>query len=148
MRICFVCTGNICRSPTAEGILRHLLEEAGLEGIEVESAGTMAYHVGELPDPRTRAAAKRRGVALTSRAQHFQAAHFQKFDLVLALDRTHLTHLERLAAGKKTRAEIRMLAESDVPDPYYSDSAAFDEVYDICLAACTELVKELSARQG
>lgn len=151
MRICFVCTGNICRSPTAEGILRHLLVEAGLEGHEVSSAGTMAYHVGELPDPRTRAAAKRRGLVLQSRAQHFVARHLDEQDLVFALDASHFEHLQKLKGTRSVRAEIRLLRELDplaagdldVPDPYYSDEAAFDLVYEMCLRACRELVRSL-----
>ena len=151
MRVCFVCLGNICRSPTAEGILRHLLKQAGRSDVTVESAGIINHHVGERPDPRTLAAAKRRGVALEARARHFVEAHLDDYDLVFALDETHLARLQEMSAGRPRRAKLRLLRELDplaagernVPDPYYSDTQAFDDVYDMCLRACEALMLTL-----
>src|SRR5690606_33971997 len=101
MRICFVCLGNICRSPTAEGVMRALVEQAGLgRRVVVDSAGTGAWHVGELPDPRSRAAAKKRGYELVHRARKFTAQDFDRFDLVVAMDRDNYSNLQRLARGR------------------------------------------------
>ena len=147
-RICFVCTGNICRSPTAEGVMHGLLAEAALtDRVEVDSAGTGGWHVGDLADPRTRATARRRGVELTHRARQIREADFERFDLLLALDQEHQRDLEALAPPR-ARAEIRLLrsfepgapAGAEVPDPYYGDAAGFEEVYDLCMAACRGLL--------
>src|SRR5215467_3437355 len=98
MRICFVCLGNICRSPTAEGVMRKLVVDAGLDGrVTLDSAGTGGWHIGELPDPRSRAAAARRGYQLEHRARQFKPADFEAFDLVLAMDLDNLGYLQRLA---------------------------------------------------
>src|SRR3954468_471767 len=98
MRICFVCLGNICRSPTAEGVFRKLAQDAGLDRqMTIDSAGTGAWHVGELPDSRSRVAARRRGYELTHRARKFTAADLDRFDLVLAMDRDNFNTLHRLA---------------------------------------------------
>src|SRR5690606_21957555 len=98
-RVLFVCTGNICRSPTAEGVFRHLLREAGMDGrIGADSAGTHGYHVGEAPDRRTVACARRRGIDLSGlRARRVRAGDFEDFDLILAMDRGHLARLRELA---------------------------------------------------
>src|SRR5262245_29992787 len=126
MRICFVCMGNICRSPTAEGVMRKLVTDAGLtERIVLDSAGTGDWHAGELPDPRACAAAKRRGLALTHRARQFTRDDFARFDLVLAMDAVNLKHLLRMA-GPRESPPIRLLRSFDptapdgaeVPDPY------------------------------
>src|SRR6185369_6096394 len=101
VRICFVCMGNICRSPTAHGVMEKLARDAGLAGkLVIDSAGTGAWHVGELPDPRSRAAAARRGYELTHRARKFTANDFDRFDLVLAMDRDNYDSLQRLARGR------------------------------------------------
>lgn len=154
MRICFVCLGNICRSPTAHGVMAHLVAEAGLaHAISIESAGTGAYHVGELPDPRTRAAAKRRGFALTSRAQQFTAADLDRFDLVIAMDRANLRDVKRLA-GARTAPTIALLRsfdataprDAEVPDPWYGGDAGFEEVLDQCERACAGLLAHVRER--
>ncbi len=154
MRICFVCLGNICRSPTAHGVMEHLVAEAGLaSAVTIESAGTGAYHVGELPDPRTRAAAKRRGFALTSRAQQFTAADLDRFDLVIAMDRSNLRNLKELADGR-TAPSLHLLrsfdptapANADVPDPWYGGDAGFEEVLDQCERACAGLLAHVRER--
>ena len=114
MRVLFVCLGNICRSPTAEGVMRALVREAGLDdGVEVDSAGTGAWHVGGAPDPRAVAAARARGIALESSARQVRPEDFDRFDLILAMDRSNLRALRKLADG--TRAEVRLLRENERP---------------------------------
>src|SRR6185503_20289802 len=106
--------GNICRSPTAHGVMEKLVREAGLDGkIELDSAGTGAWHVGELPDARSRAAAKKRGYDLNHRARRFIASDFDRFDLVLAMDRDNYDTLQRLARGRSHMPPIRMLCSYD-----------------------------------
>ena len=148
-----MCLGNICRSPTAEGVFRKLVLDAALDGrLTIDSAGTGAWHVGELPDPRSRQAAARRGYDLTHRARKFTAGDFDRFDLVLAMDRDNLAHLEHLAAGRKAPA-IRLLRAfepgapegAEVPDPYGGLGNDFELVLDICERACAGLVDHLCA---
>jgi protein-tyrosine phosphatase len=159
IRVCFVCLGNICRSPTAEGVMRHLVREAGLEhAVEIASAGTGGYHIGALPDPRTRAEALRRGVKLTSRAQKFQAHHFDEFDYVLAMDRHNHGDLTELATAQAHLDKLHMLRsfdpasaaarDLDVPDPYYGEGNGFVRVYDICEAGCRGLLAHLRKVHG
>src|SRR5689334_16221090 len=113
MKILFVCAGNICRSPTAEGVMARLLERAGLAGrVAVDSAGTGGWHAGELPDPRTVEAAQRRGLALTHRARQLRRADLDEFDLVLVMDDDNLRHVSAMAA-RRARAAIRMLRSFD-----------------------------------
>jgi protein-tyrosine phosphatase len=151
MRICFVCLGNICRSPTAEGVMAGLVAAAGLgERIVLDSAGTSGWHAGELPDPRTLAAAARRGLTLTHRARAFTAEDLARFDLVVAMDRANLAAIERLAGGP--RPTLRLLRSYDpssppgaeVPDPYSGGPAGFDEVLDLCEAACRGLLASVT----
>ena len=158
VRVCFVCLGNICRSPTAHGVMERLVAEAGRTDLVIDSAGTGAWHAGELPDPRSREAAARRGYALTHRARQFTADDLPRFDLVLAMDRQNLAHLERLAAAERARRPdvplptLRLLrsydataaAHAEVPDPYAGDAAGFDHVLDICERACRGLLGTLS----
>jgi protein-tyrosine phosphatase len=152
VRLCFVCLGNICRSPTAEGIMLHLIAQAGLAAaFAVESAGTGDYHVGERPDRRTLATAKARGVALPSRARQFVADDFARFDLVLAMDTENRENLLRLAQDDAARAKVLLLRSFDtdalsdapVPDPYYGGATGFEEVFDVCDAACRALLAHL-----
>ncbi len=143
MRILFVCSGNICRSPTAEAAMRRLVGQAGLDAeIEVDSAGTGAWHVGEPPDDRARAAAQRRGIALTGTARQIEAGDFTHFDLVLAVDDENLQRLRRVAPPG-TDERIRLLDDVDVPDPYYGGPDGFDAVLDQVDAACRRLLDEL-----
>lgn len=153
MKICFVCLGNICRSPTAHGVMARLVDDAGLAGVvAIDSAGTAAYHVGELPDPRSRAAAHRRGLALTHRARQFEAADFARFDLVLAMDRHNLRDLQQLANGRP--AAIALLrsfdpaagADAEVPDPWHGGEDGFEVVLDQCERACAGLIAHVRAR--
>jgi len=149
MRICFVCMGNICRSPTAEGVMARLVRDASLhDRITLDSAGTGAWHVGEPPDDRACAAAARRGITLDHRARQFTRADLARFDLVLAMDTDNLRQLRKLANGQlPTKPEIRLLRDFDpdappsaeVPDPYYGD-AGFEHVLDLCERACKGLL--------
>jgi protein-tyrosine phosphatase len=150
--VCFVCLGNICRSPTAEGVMRHLVRQAGLDGkIDVDSAGTAGYHSGEAPDARARACGKRRGIEIAGRARQFKSADFGRFDYVLAMDRSNFEDLEELAEKVQATERLHLLRAFDpesprgagVPDPYYGGDDGFDDVFDICLAACRGLLETI-----
>ncbi|HEX7843479.1 MAG TPA: low molecular weight protein-tyrosine-phosphatase [Kofleriaceae bacterium] len=154
MRICFVCLGNICRSPTAHGVMERLVEAAGLAAqIAIDSAGTGAYHVGELPDERSRAAARRRGLELTHRARQFTRADLDRFDLVVAMDRQNLQRLSQLA-GRRAAPPLVLLRSFDptaepgaeVPDPWGGGEDGFDEVLDQCERACRGLLTHVQER--
>lgn len=150
-RVLFVCLGNICRSPLAEGLFIHLAKEAGLEErYEVESAGTSAYHVGERPDPRSVEVAARHGVELPSRARQVREQDFEAFDLIVAMDGQNVRDLlERCPPGH--RDKVRRLREydpqggEDVPDPYYGGPGGFDEVYAMVERSCRALLAALEA---
>ena len=147
MRVLFVCMGNICRSPTAEGVLRHLLRQEGLEDrVEIDSAGTGGWHAGSPPDERATEAARRRGIDLAGAARQVEPADFERFDLIFAMDRDNLAELRRLAPGDAARSKLRLLlGDRDVPDPYYGGERGFEDVLDLVEAACEELVDELRA---
>jgi protein-tyrosine phosphatase len=154
MRILFVCMGNICRSPTAEGVMRRLLEDAGLtDRVEVESAGTGAWHIGEPPDARATLAARRRGVTLAGAARQVGPEDFRRFDLLIAMDRANLRELLALAPDEDAAEKVRLLREFDpassgdldVPDPYYGADNGFETVLDMVEAACRGLIDELRA---
>ena len=151
MRVLFVCLGNICRSPTAEGVLRHKLSEAGLdERVEVDSAGTGDWHVGKAPDMRTRQAAQRRGYDLSLlRARQVSVDDFARFDLVLAMDHSNLRDLKGLRrGGSEPDLFLRRygLVPEEVPDPYYGGEEGFEEVLDLIEQACDGLVAEIRGR--
>ena len=149
VRVLMVCLGNICRSPAAEGVLATHLEREGLtEAVEVDSAGTAAYHVGERADGRMRAAAKRRGYDLTSIARAVSGDDFNRFDLILAMDRENLANLKRYSG----RADVRLLGDfvpgdavPDVPDPYYGGDDGFEQVLDLLESAMPALLDDLNA---
>ena len=154
VKILFVCLGNICRSPTAEGVLRVLAaREAPELGIEVDSAGTAGYHVGQPPDPRTRAAAARRGYDLSPlRARIVEPDDFERFDLILAMDHDNLEVLRR-RAPRHAHQRLRLLLEfapdggpEEVPDPYYGGPNGFEEVLDLVEAATRGLLAHLRQR--
>jgi len=150
-RVLFVCTGNICRSPTAEGVFRRHVADAGLAAlIAADSAGTHGYHVGEPPDARTQAAARRRGYDLSGlRARRVAREDFERFDLLLAMDRDHHQILARLAppsAGHKVRMMMsyaRRATHDEVPDPYYGGPDGFELVLDLLEDASEGLVEAL-----
>jgi protein-tyrosine phosphatase len=157
--VLFVCLGNICRSPTAEGVMRALVNDAGLQdSIQLESAGTGAWHVGSPPDRRASVAARARGVELAGHARQVEPEDFDAFDLLLAMDRENLRELRRQAPGDEERAKVRLLREFDpasagagdldVPDPYYGAAGGFDEVYELVHAACAGLLEQIEAGQA
>jgi protein-tyrosine phosphatase len=159
LRLLFVCLGNICRSPTAEGVMRTVVAEAGMQdSIDVDSAGTGAWHVGSPPDPRASAAALARDIELAGAARQVQEEDFEDFDLLLAMDRSNMVDLLALAPDEHARARVRLLREFDpasedaddldVPDPYYGGSEGFEEVLDLVLAACDGLLAEISDGAG
>lgn len=149
--VLFVCTGNICRSPTAEGVFRRLVREAGLEDrIRADSAGTHDYHVGEPPDARALDHASRRGYDLSRlRARQIARRDFAEFDLILAMDRGHLRILQRLCP-LESRHKLRLFmpfaarqASDEVPDPFYGDPGDFERVLDMVEAAAGGLLSHL-----
>lgn len=154
LRILFVCMGNICRSPTAEGILRAKLDAAGLtEAVELDSAGTGDWHVGKAPDSRAIQAAAGRGYAIGDlRARQVAEDDFQRFDLILAMDQDNLAWLEQLRPDEGAVPELLLarqgLAVDEVPDPYYGGAAGFERVLDLLESACDGLVAEVAARHG
>jgi protein-tyrosine phosphatase len=155
MKVLFVCMGNICRSPTAEGVFRaYVRRHAPDVGVEIDSAGTHDYHVGEPPDRRSIAAARRRGIDLSGlRARQVTATDFERFDLIVAMDRlNHVTLLDRSPGQYHSR--IRTLLEfaagrgHDVPDPYYGGSEGFETVLDLVEAAAPGLLAALTSTRG
>jgi protein-tyrosine phosphatase len=153
MKLLFVCLGNICRSPTAEGVVRTIAarEFPGL-AVDVDSAGTADYHVGEPPDRRSIAAAKRRGYDISGlRARQVSAADFSAFDYVLAMDRANLDELERIGARGRAHVGLFMAhtpgLEDEVPDPYYGGTEDFERVLDLCEAGARGLLGRLSGQK-
>ena len=149
LRLCFVCLGNICRSPTAHGIMDDLVSKNGLnDKIRVFSAGTAAYHVGEKADPRSRQTAQSHNVPLHSRAEHFNAKDFARFDYVLAMDRSNLEDLQSLTPSPEAHKKTHLFRDfdptspknSDVPDPYYGPGDGFQRVYDMLDAAAKDWI--------
>jgi protein-tyrosine phosphatase len=155
IRVLMVCTGNICRSPTAEGVLRRKLTDAGLDGqVEVRSAGTVDYHAGAPPDHRAQQSALRRGYDLSrQRARALRSDDFERFDLLVAMDTDHLDRMVEMCPGS-LGDRLRLLMDYSakrprgmgVPDPYYGAPAGFERVLDLIEEACEGLVRDLQAR--
>jgi protein-tyrosine phosphatase len=154
-RVLFVCLGNICRSPTGEGLLRAHLEARGLgDRVEVDSAGTGAYHAGEGPDERMVRAAAGRGYRLGGTARQVVREDFDRFDLIVAMDRANLADL-RAVAPESHAAEVRLFSDflpegspADVPDPYFGGGEGFDRVLDLVEAGCTAIAGHLLGPDG
>lgn len=150
-KLLFVCLGNICRSPSAENIMRHILQQAGLEQqISCDSAGTAAYHTGEPPDRRMAAAALKAGVTLMGRARKFVPQDFEEFDLILAMDRDNYRDILVQDPQGKYRHKVKMMLDfrqnytlTEVPDPYYGGSDGFDYVIELLMDACQGLLDTL-----
>ncbi len=149
--VLFVCMGNICRSPTAEGVFRHFVNEAGLaDKIDVDSAGTHAYHVGEPPDRRASAAAERRGVSLTDiKARRVADSDFERFDYIIAMDEDNQARLIDQAPDEyRDKVQLFLsyasVSETEVPDPYYGGAAGFERVLDLVEEASRGLLETLS----
>jgi len=150
-KLCFVCLGNICRSPTAEGVFQHLVNERDLQPyFEVDSAGTSAYHVGESANSKSQQTAKQHGITLHSKARQFDSFDLDYFDLVLAMDQENLTNIKRMNNGNMENVEIGMLRDFDpepgdgeVPDPYYGGIQGFENVFQIVKRSCVNLLDRL-----
>ncbi|UCC23824.1 MAG: low molecular weight phosphotyrosine protein phosphatase [Gemmatimonadales bacterium] len=149
--VLFVCLGNICRSPLAEGVFIHLLEGDGrLLDVRVDSAGTGAWHVGNAPDPRSREVAERNGIRLPSRARQVRSEDFHDFDLIVAMDRSNLHDLASLQRKHGGKARLALMRDFDpepgdgeVPDPYYGGPSGFDRVFEMVLRSARGLLDEL-----
>jgi protein-tyrosine phosphatase len=154
IRVLFVCMGNICRSPTAAGAFRRLVEEAGLgHRIDVDSAGTHGYHIGEPPDPRAKETARRRGILIDNhRARRVMSLDMEEFDYVVAMDSDNLAHLQSLCPPGHEHKLVRMmefapqLAQPNVPDPYYGGQRGFELVLDMVEEAGRGLLARIRAR--
>ena len=148
MKILMVCLGNICRSPLAEGILTHKTKSSN---IEVDSAGTAGYHVGQLPDSRSIEIAKKYNIDLSKqRARQFSRADFDRFDIIYAMDTNNYTHLISLASNNDERNRIKLILNEinpdlweSVPDPYYGGENGFQIVYDMLDKACDKIVSSI-----
>jgi protein-tyrosine phosphatase len=150
MKILMVCLGNICRSPMAEGVLRHLAKEKGID-LHIDSAGTNRYHTGEAPDPRAQQAMRKHGMDIGDlRARTIEAADLERFDLLLVMDKSNLRDVTALAPSPALKEKVRLLMDhapgfgaSEVPDPYYGGDEGFDEVHRMLVAACEALLEDV-----
>ncbi|NDV82290.1 low molecular weight protein-tyrosine-phosphatase [Bacteroides sp. 51] len=151
-KILFVCLGNICRSPMAEGVMRRLVEEAGLEKeFVIDSAGTSGYHQGDLPDSRMRAHASQRGYNLTHHSRRVRTEDFYDFDLIIGMDDQNIADLQERAPSTEALRKIHRMTEYNtripadhVPDPYYGGSSGFEHVIDLLEDACSGLLEALT----
>ncbi len=153
INVLFVCEGNICRSPLAEGIFKHMVRERNLqEHFYVDSAGTSAYHVGEPPDTRSQQVAAKHGVKLTGHSRRFTQQDFTNFDMILAMDKNNFRNIKAMA-GSEHEHKVKMMREydspefkgQDVPDPYYGGANGFNNNYTMLYTSCQNLLDELSA---
>ena len=151
--VLFVCRGNICRSPLAEGVFRHLVEQEGLaDRFDIDSAGTGAWHVGERADARATLGAEQHGIELDSRARQVVLEDFERFDYIIAMDHDNLRSLQRMsdANGSGARVELLRMYEEErdgdeVPDPYYGGSSGFEKVFKMVKRSCKGLLNQLQA---
>lgn len=154
IRLLFVCLGNICRSPSAEAVMNKLVKDAGLEDrIEVDSAGLIGYHEGELPDSRMRVHASRRGYILDSRSRPIKTEDFYSFDLIIGMDDQNIEELKDQAPDLESVAKVHKMTEYSrnlihdyVPDPYYGGASGFELVLDLLEDACNGLLENLTKR--
>ncbi|MBD2092144.1 low molecular weight phosphotyrosine protein phosphatase [Microcoleus sp. FACHB-1515] len=150
-KLLFVCLGNICRSPSAENIMNHLIAEAGLsDQIICDSAGTSNYHIGSPPDRRMTMAAAQQGITMTGSARQFVAADFENFDLILAMDKANYEDILAIDRTGKYRDKVRLMcdfcrshSDREVPDPYYGGQSGFTYVIDLLMDACRGLLEEV-----
>lgn len=150
-KICFVCLGNICRSPTAEGVFQHLVNERGLQGFfYIDSAGTSAYHIGEKANSKSRQVASEHGVDLKSRARRFEQKDLNDFDMIVAMDHENLHNIRELDTDNRFGEKIKLMRDFDpepgdgaVPDPYYGGLDGFQKVYDVIFRSCNTLLNKL-----
>ncbi|HEV2149756.1 MAG TPA: low molecular weight protein-tyrosine-phosphatase [Longimicrobiaceae bacterium] len=156
MKILFVCLGNICRSPLAESVFRHLARERGVEHLfEVDSAGTSGYHAGAPPDRRSAATARARGITVAGASRQLTARDLRSFDYVIAMDAENQAEVEALHAATGGTARVHRLREwdpersgTDVPDPYYGGARGFEDVHDMVERSCAALLVHLLREQG
>ncbi|WP_377155471.1 low molecular weight protein-tyrosine-phosphatase [Roseateles sp. UC29_93] len=148
LSILFVCTGNICRSPTAEGVLRHQLVEMGLaDRVHVDSAGVQGWHAGEAPDERSQDHARKRGYELCDqRARALRTDDFERFDLLVAMDGGHLRELRRRCPAALQHKISLLPGEIEVPDPYYGGADGFEQVLDLLESGCGRLAQIAATR--
>lgn len=155
IKVLFVCLGNICRSPLAEGVFNHLINEKGLaHKFGCDSCGTSNYHIGEQPDPRTSSNAKKNGITLVHSARQFSEADFHEFDYIVAMDSSNFDNIKRVVGNAVEGSdkllmirEFDQLRDSmDVPDPYYGGSQGFQNVFDILMRSCNGLLQNLSEK--
>lgn len=149
-RILFVCLGNICRSPLGEGILRRMAQERGIE-IEVDSAGTGDYHIGDLPDHRAQSTGVKRGCDMSMRARQFRTSDFQDFDLIIVMDHQNHANVVRWRGANPEKVRLARSFDPDavddvVPDPYYGNLRDFEDVADMLEAACAGILDEISGK--
>jgi low molecular weight protein-tyrosine phosphatase len=149
MKILCVCLGNICRSPAAEAAIRDAAAEAGIE-IEVDSAGTGSWHIGEPPHPESIAAGRRQGLEISGRARKVNTLDFDRFDIILAMDEGNRNDLVAMAPSKEAQAKIRLLrtfdpntTETEIPDPWGGPTEGYDETVRIVMAAADGLIDQL-----
>ncbi|SMO84949.1 low molecular weight protein-tyrosine-phosphatase [Gracilimonas mengyeensis] len=150
-KVVFVCLGNICRSPTAEGIFIHKVKEAGLQDyFYIDSAGTGAYHVGESANSKSQATANKRGIHLPSKARQFEYADFEEFDLILAMDSENFSNIKQLDRKDRFTDKVKMMRDFDpepgngeVPDPYYGGIDGFERVFDVLERSSEALLEQL-----
>ncbi len=154
-KLLFVCMGNICRSPAAHGVMEKMVADAGLaDQVEIDSAGTINLHAGNMPDSRMRAAASQRGYTLTHPARQIEKADLDHFDLVLVMDRDNLANVKPLTDTKKHAGKVKLFCdfcteheEREVPDPYYGGASGFEKVLDLLEDGCAELVKQVQNKK-